>query len=447
MAKSIFELPTIETPADYPYTMPSFLARMAVEHGPIFRRRFRQTDETGGSLIYMVGPEANKLILHTRRDCFSHDLGWTPVIGEFLGKGLLNMDDPPHDAHRRMMNPAFTISYMSRYLPIMRRVIADRTREWAERGEVDVYQEARKITFDVAAETLVGFPAGEEVDTLRKLFYTMIAGDYDPALETEDTFWQRMLATGMDLSQRLLGMIERRREDTAHAHDDILTTLVRARDDDGNPLSDSQILGHVNILLVAGHETSTTLASWLLYELATRPVYLERVLAELERVAPDADEPLTLDHIRELRELGYVFNEVGRLHPPASNVPRGVVKAVEFNGYLLSPGTRVIYSIAASHRLPTIFAQPDAFDPDRFAPPREEDRKVPYSLVTFGGGPRICIGINFAQVEIKALAAHVLRRYTLEPTRRDIEMGYWGPTGTLPEGMPMRVRPRNLTSV
>lgn len=442
MAKSIFELPIIETPADYPYTMPSFLARMAVQHGPIFRRRFRQGDDIDGSLVYMIGPEANKLILQTHRERFSHDLGWTPVIGEFLGKGLLNMDDPPHGAHRRMMNPAFAIGYMSRYLPIMRRVIADRTRDWPERGEVDVYREARKITFDVAAATLVGFPAGDEVDTLRQLFYTMIAGDYDPTVETEDTFWQRMLATGMDLSQRLLAMIERRREDTSTERDDILTTLVRARDEDGAPLSEAQILGHVNILLVAGHETSTTLASWLLYELASRPVHLDRVLAELDRVAPDAGEPITLNHIRELRELGYVFNEVGRLHPPVSNVPRGVVKEVEFNGYLLSPGTRVIYSIAASHRLPSIFANPDEFDPDRFAPPREEDRKVPYSLVTFGGGPRICIGINFAQVEIKALAAHVLRNYTLEPARSDVEMGYWGPTGTLPEGMPMRVRAR-----
>lgn len=442
MTKSIDDLPTIDTPANYAYTMPSYLARMAIEHGPIFRRRM----DGGQSLVYMVGPEANKLILHTQRDSFSHDLGWTPIVGEFFGKGLLNMDDPPHSAHRRIMNPAFAIAYMARYLPIMRRVIADRTGDWADRGEVDVYQEARKITFDVAAETLVGFSAGEEVDTLRRLFYTMLAGDYDPAVDTEDSFWQRMLATGMDLSQRLLAMIERRRSAPSdQARDDILTRLVRARDDHGAPLDDAQILGHVNILLVAGHETSTTLASWVLYELATRPEYLSRVLAELELVAPDSDEPLTLDQIRDLRNLGNVLSETGRLHPPASNVPRGVVKDVEFGGYLLPAGTRVIYSIAASHRLPTVFAQPDVFDPDRFAPPREEDRAIPYSLVTFGGGPRICIGINFAQVEIKALAAHVLRSYTLEPLRRDIEMGYWGPTGTLAEGMPMRVRERNRT--
>ncbi|MGH2485623.1 MAG: cytochrome P450, partial [Ktedonobacterales bacterium] len=289
MTQSIATLPTIEVPANYPYVMPTFLARMAVEKGPIFKRDLGN----GQFLVYMIGPEANKLIMRTSRESFSHDLGWTPIVGEFFGKGLLNMDDPLHAEHRKLMNPAFAIAYMARYLPVMRRVIAERTREWAERGQVDVYQEARKITFDVAAETLVGFPAGEEVDTLRGLFYTMLAGDFDPTVESEETFWQRMLATGMDLSQRLLAMIERRRDAPAQEErDDILTMLVRVRDESGAPLSDEQILGHVNILLVAGHETSTTLASWLLYELAQRPEYLARVHAELERVHPDDEQPL-----------------------------------------------------------------------------------------------------------------------------------------------------------
>src|SRR5262245_50188787 len=96
----IEQLPELTVPADYPRVMPSLLARMAQERGPIFRR----TWGPGETLVYLVGPEANKLILNTHRECFSHDLGWTPIIGEFLGKGLLNTDDPLHAAHRKMMN-------------------------------------------------------------------------------------------------------------------------------------------------------------------------------------------------------------------------------------------------------------------------------------------------------------------------------------------------------
>ena len=98
-------------------------------------------------------------------------------------------------------------------------------------------------------------------------------------------------------------------------------------------------------------------------------------------------------------------------------------------------------AVAGGHRLPTVFANPDAFDPDRFASPREEDRRNPYALATFGGGPRICLGINFAQVEIMALAAYVRRTYHLEPQKdlRDIPQ-VAGIVQSLPEGIKASVR-------
>jgi cytochrome P450 len=102
----------------------------------------------------------------------------------------------------------------------------------------------------------------------------------------------------------------------------------------------------------------------------------------------------------------------------------------------------VRYSIAAGHRLPSIFAEPDRFDPDRFAPPREEDKKHPYALVTFGGGPRTCIGVNMAQVEVRALTAHVLRRYTIspDPQHRPVQVGVI--TGFPEHGIRVNVSPR-----
>jgi cytochrome P450 len=86
----------------------------------------------------------------------------------------------------------------------------------------------------------------------------------------------------------------------------------------------------------------------------------------------------------------------------------------EFHGYHVHAGVRLFYSIAVSHLIPSIFAEPTKFDPDRFAAPREEHKKAPYSLVGFGGGPRICIGTNFAKVEIKAMVSQILRCYQLD---------------------------------
>src|SRR5258708_13961652 len=209
------------------------------------------------------------------------------------------------------------------------------------------------------------------------MFYIILAGDFDFAVETEDQFLQRVMTTGNDLSQRLLAMIAERRASASAERADILTWLVRARDDEGAALSDEQILGHVNILLVAGHETSTSLSAWLLYELARHPDYLARVRDELSQVFGASDDVVTLEHIRALPVLNNAMTETGRLHPPAGNVPRGVIKDFEFAGYTIPAGTPVMYSLAASHRLPPVLSQPDLWDPDRFPRPPQRAKPLP----------------------------------------------------------------------
>ncbi len=430
-------LPLVGMPETYHDDLPHWTARVAQELGPIFRVRY----PVGFTPAYMVGPEANRFVLHTGREHFSHELGWTPIIGTILGRGILNMDGAEHARDRKTMNPAFTIAYMARYLPAMLRVIRSRTADWAARGEVDLFEETRRITFDVAAEALIGLERGAEADRLRRDFMALLYPNYDQSPTTEQEWLDRVLPVRRQLDELLLARIAERR---ARPTDDVLGLLVAARDEAGRPLSDQQLLGHVNILLVAGHETSTTMSAWVLYLLAVHPEYRARVRAELDALlgpATAGGDDLSLEAIKAMRALGRGIDEVGRLHPPVGNGPRGVVKDFTFGGYRVPAGTTVRYSIAAGHWLPTIFADPGRFDPDRFAPPREEDRRHPYALIPFGGGPRICIGVNFAQVEIKALAAHVLRSFELEPVAgQAIEQFYPGIVGVPRHGIRARVR-------
>jgi cytochrome P450 len=421
--------------------LPGLFAQAALDHGPILKHTIRRGQLAGEAFVYMVGPEANRFVLHTHREYFSHALGWTPIIGESLGIGLLNMDDPEHARHRRMWNPAFTSAYMATYLPILRQVIARRTATWPERGVVDLYEESREITFDVAAAALAGFRTGAEVDRLRELFYLLIHG-FDGATEDWDTFLARALQAREDLTGMLLALIAERRAAAASAQPrDVLDLIVHARDETGAALSDEQILGHLNILLVAGHETTTTLSTWVLYLLATMPEERARVARELAELPAGADGEPPLDALRGARVLDAFIREAGRLYSPVLNVPRGVAQDFEFAGYTVPKGMHVRLALGASHRLPTIFANPEEFDLDRFLPPREEDR-MPYALVTFGGGSRVCIGINFAQIEVKALVAHVLPRYTLTPVELHppVHAGHW--TAIMPGGAPMRIRAR-----
>ncbi len=119
-------------------------------------------------------------------------------------------------------------------------------------------------------------------------------------------------------------------------------------------------------------------------------------------------------------------------------MPRGVIEDFEFNGYHVPAETFLFYSIIGSHMLPHIFKNPMQFDPDRFAPPREEHKKNPYALVGFGGGPRICIGINFAQVEIKTMVSHILRNYRLELVPGQEIFQHYEVTGMPAYGIRMR---------
>jgi cytochrome P450 len=419
----------------------SYVAELALEHGPIMTFVPRLGPMAGREVIYLVGPEANRLVLLSERARFSHEQGWTPVIGDMLGHGLLNMDPPEHTRHRALMNPAFTAQFMAGYLPLMQRVIAERTHTWAGRSELDLLTEAREITFDVAAAALVGFETGPEVDWLRERFYLLLHGSSLAEEEDWDQIVEHQLRVRAELTARLVELIAARRNASADDRpSDVLGMLVAARDEQGQALSDEQLLAHVNILLVAGHETTTTLGAWLLYLLASKAEAGARVDAELASVLGQ-DTPVSPDSLRNLPVLAAAIRETGRYRPPVMLLPRGVLAPVEFGGYTIEPGSRVFLAVAASHCLPTVFEQPERFDIDRFLPPREEDRRHPYGLVTFGGGPRICLGINFAQVEVTALAAQVRRHYRLSPIPGRAIRQLAGIVRAQPEGVPMYVEP------
>ncbi|HEY8292117.1 MAG TPA: cytochrome P450 [Thermomicrobiales bacterium] len=425
-------IPLIQIPEGYLSRIGPFLAEMYERHGPIFR-----SDQNGHHVIFMAGPEANRFVLLSNRLKFSNYIGWTKIFGveDAFGNGLLSMDGAEHDAHRKMMNPAFAITYMDRYLPIMQRIIRERIADWAVRGEVDVYEEARKITFDVAAEALAGLTPGPEVDQFRELYLAMLR--LTPHANNWDEFYAEQARLKDELYRLLRPKIVERRQ---HPTDDVLGMLVQARDPEGNALNDEQLIAHTNILLVAGHETSTSMSAWLLSLLAQHPDYLRRVQEEQAALVPDGAAP-TLDLIQRMKVLENGLMEAERLYPPVSYGPRGVVEEFDFHGYHVPAGAHVFYAIAASHLIPSVFAAPTRFDPDRFAPPREEQKKTPYALVGFGGGPRICIGINFAKVEIKAMIAEILRQFTLAlAPDQDVEL--FGVISRPRHGVRMRVHER-----
>jgi sterol 14-demethylase len=133
---------------------------------------------------------------------------------------------------------------------------------------------------------------------------------------------------------------------------------------------------------------------------------------------------MTLAELKQLSRLERCIKEAERMHPPLIMLMRKLLQDFELGGYVIPAGDLVLVSPAVSHRIPEIFANPERYDPDRFAPPREEDRRTPYALIGFGGGKHRCIGLGFAYQQVKVIWSVMLRRFMFELVNRDQRPNY-----------------------
>jgi cytochrome P450 len=393
-----------------------FLARLYAEMGPIVRAQLGRTE-----VVFLLGPSANQFVLQTHRHVFSYREGWGWIFNQTTEPAnLLTMDEPEHGVHRRIMRPALTARRVEGYHALLARIIDRRLATWLARGVVDLYEESRIITFDAVAEALLAVGSGKDLVLWRAVY---LHGAYRRRQELTDRYRQ---------------MIASRRLQPA---DDALGLLAQATDALGQPLDDAQIIAHADTLLVAGHETSASLAAWAMYLLAEHPAYRERICAELAGL--DGDPEQSGMSGRESPLIGYLLNEAERLYPPIPIGARGIREDVVFAGHTLPAGTKIFYSAAATHLLPEIWQEPASFDPDRFAPPREEHRKVPYALVGFGGGPRVCIGFSFARYELALLLSRIAMRFLLTAMPGQTIVQRHGVTSRPRHGIRVRVQPRS----
>jgi cytochrome P450 len=207
----------------------------------------------------------------------------------------------------------------------------------------------------------------------------------------------------------LMKYIKRRRnEPPGH---DLLQTLMDARYSDGEGMSDELVLSESMQLLVAGHETSSNALSWLLYLLSTHPDCLERVRQEFDAVLGDA--PLGYADVPRFEFTSQVIYEALRLYPPFWMIDRMAVADDRVGDLAIPRGSTVIVFVYGAHHAPRYWESPESFDPERFSKENEKTHP-PFTWLPFGGGPRGCIGGNYAMLQILMILGSLLRRYDLQ---------------------------------
>jgi cytochrome P450 len=218
----------------------------------------------------------------------------------------------------------------------------------------------------------------------------------------------------------LVSEVIRERQALADPPRDLLGILLGLRDGATPRYSPSVITGILISTMFAGHHTSAGTAAWLLVELLRQPALYARVVGEIDALYADGRD-VSYQALREIPELENAVKETLRLHPPLIWLPRTALVDFAYEGFVVPKGTIVAMSSALSHEDPECLAEPRRFDPDRFAPPREEDVKHPWAYVPFGGGRHRCLGARALPERARHEAAR--RRSLRGPLRRPAPRG------------------------
>jgi cytochrome P450 len=339
------------------------------------------------------------------------------IIRRVLGQGLLTSEGDLWKRQRKLMAQAFSPKRIDDYAAAMVRVTDEALGEWRSGETANLHQEMARITMKVVADVLFGASMGarevEAVGGALEVLNEFFSASPEALLRVpkwvptpRNVRVNRALAT---LDRVVYDIIARRRK--GEQKDDLLGTLLAARDDEGEGMSDGQLRDEVMTLFLAGHETTSLTLAHTLYLLSKHPAIERRLHAEIVSVLgkrlPKADE------VRKLPFADWVVKEAMRLYPPAWATGRETTEPYELRGIKIPVGAQLMASQWIVHRDARWFPNPEGFDPERWSPERAKD--VPrYAYFPFGGGPRVCIGNHFAMMEATLLLVLIVQRFRLE---------------------------------
>ena len=440
-------LPLLGSLLDLQADVLELMARTRREYGDIFRLRLGPFD-----FIVLHDPALIREVVLERAADFSRSPSYDG-LRLILGNGLLTSEGEHWQRQRKLMTPAFHYKQLRGFGEVMVRCASEHADRWdahlRKRPDepLDIHEELVALTFRIVGLTLFSTelsaasgPMGPALATVvehanyvtTQLFLT--APPWIPSARN-----RKFEAAKRVVDELVYGIIERRRR-LGEAHDDVLDMLMNATDASGHHrMSDVDLRDEVTTLVMAGHETTAQALTWTFMLLSQHPEAERRVVEEVRAVC--GERPPTIDDLELLPYTGWVIDESLRLYPPAWMFERYTKHELELGGYTIPRNTILAVTPWTLHRHPAHWRNPEGFDPERFGPERSAGRSR-YAYLPFGGGPRRCIGINFALYEAKLVLATLLQRFCLELVPGQKLQPSAEVTLRPREGLKMRLRPR-----
>jgi cytochrome P450 len=403
--------------------------------------------------VYFSQPQALQTIFTAddrQLDAGRGNSGLEFLMGE---NSLLLLDGDRHQRQRQMLTPPFHGERMRAYGQIISEIAEQVMNQWTVGKPFNIRVSMQEIALRVILRVVFGLDEGSRLEKLRSLVGSTLDLMTSPFNSSAFFFeflkqdlggwspWGRMQRQIKQIDELIYAQIAERRAESNPNREDILSLMMSARDEAGQPMTDVELRDELMTLLVAGHETTASALTWALYWVDQLPQVRDKLLQEL-----DVDTTANPSVIAKLPYLTAVCSETLRIYPIAANTFVRVVRSpIEISGYKLEPGTVVVPSIYLAHHREETFPQPKQFKPERFL----ERQFSPYEYLPFGGGNRRCIGMAFAMYEMKLVLATIVSRFQVSlvdkrpviPVRRGLTLA--APAGTKMVATPRLKKPVN----
>jgi cytochrome P450 family 135 len=383
----------------------SFLESCRRRFGGTFSVRFLGFESP---LVMLSDPEAIRALYGDARHGLpaGRTVALLPIVGS---RSLLLLEGREHLARRRLMLPPFHGARMRAYESTVREVVARDVQAWPEREPFAIHPRMQRVTLEVILRAVFGVTDAERRTRLADRLARLLADTASAGLQFAVLASRRFgapdpLTRLQRLRDEIDAMLDQEiAERRADPREDILSMLVAARFEGGEPMDEAEMRDQLMTLLLAGHETTATALAWTFDLLVRHPPVLERLVAEV-----DAGEQA---YARA------VVSESLRLRPVVPLAGRRLASPLRVDGHVLPAGTDVTPAIWLTHTSPDRYPEPLAFRPERFL----EGAPSTSAWVAFGGGVRRCIGAAFAEMEMRVALAEILRHRTLRPASENAE--------------------------
>jgi cytochrome P450 len=372
------------------------------------------------NMVFVFHPEAFESILQVKNKHYTKSQFNDP-IKHVLGLGLLSSEGKMWARDRRIIAPIFQNTMLHNHFEVMKDITAQKLEEWKNLSTDKFHNLAYDFmdyTIKVIAKAMFSDYEPEHIVAL---------ADEMPFLLSHVEYWNskvikpplflptlhnRMLKKSIKKISKISDYYLDRQKKDPEKYNNLLSGMLKARDENGQPLPDAEIRNQILTFLIAGHETTAISMGWALYHLCLFPGHLTKIREELAQFKNLLD--INLDDLDKMDALEEFIMETMRLFPPSWIIDRACIEDVDLMGVPIKKGDIMMLSAFSLHHDPRFWDRPELFNPDRFNKAKRPNEHYNYSYVPFGVGPRSCVARKFAMAELKLSMAVLIRNFDFE---------------------------------